>query len=30
VTSGYNSSAQVFVTSSTPTATAAGDIWLQI
>jgi hypothetical protein len=30
VSSGYNSGGQVFVSSTTPTASAAGDIWLQI
>jgi hypothetical protein len=30
VTSGYTGGGQVFVSSSTPTASAAGDIWIQI
>jgi hypothetical protein len=30
VSTGYNSGGQVFVSSTTPTASAAGDIWLQI
>lgn len=30
VTGGYTGGGQVFVTSSTPTASAAGDIWIQI